>query len=72
LFVVARESKGALETKISFPSRIDTFHNVNEALEMILDRLTKQGIDVEKYPIRDQLLSDQDGMTRLINSWTSL
>ncbi len=69
VYVVARESKGSLETKELFPARIETFLTVDVAVAMIENQL---GLPFHDKPIEEiafQLKADEEGLNRLIKSW---
>jgi glycosyltransferase involved in cell wall biosynthesis len=72
LYVVARESKGALETKLIFPSRIDTFSDSDEAVRLICDGLNNPNFAGSTDAFAAQLASDNQGLQRLAKSWVDL
>jgi glycosyltransferase involved in cell wall biosynthesis len=67
--VIARESKGSLETKDSFPSRIETFSNLDDAVGLIQNRLESQGLGQSTVDMAFQLEVDVEGLDRLTKSW---
>jgi glycosyltransferase involved in cell wall biosynthesis len=67
--VVARESKGSLGAKVSFPSRIETFTNIDEAVGLIQTHLDNQIFRDSNSDIFFQAKADAQGLERLINSW---
>jgi glycosyltransferase involved in cell wall biosynthesis len=67
--VVARESKGSLGAKASFPSRIETFANIDEAVLLIQTHLDIQSFRDSSSDISSQTKADAQGLDRLIKSW---
>jgi len=67
--VIARESKGSLETKESFPSRIETFANINDAVRLIQNYLAKQSLEQSTDDVAFQLEADFESLDRLTKSW---
>lgn len=67
--VVARESKGSLGARASFPSRIETFTNIDEAVRLIQTHLDIQSFRDSSSDISSQTKADAQGLDRLIKSW---
>lgn len=67
--VVARESKGSLGARASFPSRIETFTNIDEAVRLIQTHLDIQSFRESSSDISSQTKADAQGLDRLIESW---
>ena len=67
--VIARESKGSLGAKASFPSKIETFTNIAEAVDLIQAQLDNQSFRESKSDIYSQSKADAQGLDRLIKSW---
>ena len=67
--VVARESKGSLGARASFPSRIETFANIDEAVRLIQTLLDIQSFRDSSSDISSQTKADAQGLDRLIKSW---
>ncbi|CAN2170720.1 RfaG Glycosyltransferase [Candidatus Nanopelagicaceae bacterium] len=72
VYVVARESKGSLETKESLPLRIETYSNTSEAVRLIRRRLSNEFVSEPTEEIAAQQKADAEGLNRLINSWVML
>jgi len=68
--VIARESKGSLGARVSFPSRIETFTNIDEAVGLIQAHLDNQSSRASWSDISSQSKADAQGLDRLIESWT--
>jgi glycosyltransferase involved in cell wall biosynthesis len=69
VYVVARESMGALETKVTFPSRIVTFTSLEEGARLILGGFTNFPFASSAEEIERQLAYDFEGLERLTKSW---
>lgn len=70
--VIARESKGSLEAQDSFPSRIEVFSNIVEAVRLIQRQLEEQILNKPKCDFASQLKTDIEGLDRLTKSWVKL
>jgi glycosyltransferase involved in cell wall biosynthesis len=68
--VIARESKGSLGARDAFPSRIETFTNIDEAVGLIQTHLDNQSFRGSWSDISSQSKADAQGLDRLIKSWT--
>jgi glycosyltransferase involved in cell wall biosynthesis len=69
VYVVARESKGALEAQSAFPTAIETYIKINEAAELIFSNLGKPKLKpTPEYSLR-QVQMDAEGVNRLTQSW---
>jgi glycosyltransferase involved in cell wall biosynthesis len=67
--VIAHESKGVVEAQEFFPAGIETYSSIDEAINLIRERLDepREQLDTEMGPM--QIESDLKGLNRLINSW---
>jgi len=69
LFVIAHKSKGAVEAQGFFPTGIETYSNVEEAVILIRQRLGefREPLGAKNEAI--QVKSDAEGLGRLLDSW---
>ncbi len=67
--VIARESKGSLGAKASFPSKIETYTSIAEAVDLIQTHLDNQSFPESNGDISSQKKADAQGLDRLIKSW---